>query len=64
MSSLREINRKKQLNNHHLCKNCYVETSYEWRNMTDKEKKQRNLMLKKADKKQHAVIKIEEAFSD
>ena len=32
--------------------------------MTDKEKKQRNLMLKKADKKQHAVIKIEEAFSD
>ena len=64
MNDLREINRKKELDKHHLCKNCYVETSYEWRNMTKEEIKKRDLMIKKSGKKNEPVIRIEEAFSD
>ena len=64
MNDLREINRKKELDKHHLCKNCYVETSYEWRKMTKEEIKKRDLMIKKSGKKNESVIRIEEAFSD
>ena len=64
MNDLREINRKKELDKHHLCKNCYVETSYEWRKMTKEEIKKRDLMIKKCGKKNESVIRIEEAFSD
>ena len=64
MNDLREISRKKELDKHHLCKNCYVETSYEWRKMSNEEIKKRDLMIKNSNIKNEPVIRIDEAFSD
>ena len=60
MEALRNLNRKGKLDAVDPCKNCFVLSSYEWRMMTDEEKRDRDRLMEEAAEKSGKVIRVDD----
>jgi radical SAM protein with 4Fe4S-binding SPASM domain len=60
METLRDINRKKGLDNFDPCRSCFVLSSYEWRSLSEVEKLQRDAILTKSRGQVGRVVRVDD----
>jgi radical SAM protein with 4Fe4S-binding SPASM domain len=61
MKRLRDVNRQKRLDDVDPCRNCFVLSSYEWREMTPRERVERDRLAAESQDKAGRVVRVDEA---